>query len=323
MTDNVALYFPHTYIAADTARLLSPVFGPVTILMPTDLDSPALGALKTLERDGALKLAFPPGDAAKKAALKGALRDSRNAVSQGLTSDAALAEALAGRVPYTDETSPSMIRREILAGDHPAPGLDLSAEIFLCAARDLDFSQYEAALALAAVREKEAALFSRLEGEPGAQIPWRPPVGVPLEAVNYRVPARLRFWSRLFLRAPLSAAIFVTPSLEAWELVQESHADAVRGVWDFSLPAFPGGDETRAIRALVGDLAEKGETDACAPDVPALSGPGAPPERILAARLSISLVEKSPAAVFAAFAGVPVPEGPGFPPRTVACLVSF
>lgn len=314
-----AVFFPHTYISDDAARFFSALLGPVTIMLPTDLDVPGLKCLNLLAEEKALVLAFPLKEVTDTAALANALRDARSAVNRGLTSDAALAMALSGRTPFYDDTHPGAIRDQVRAEGAVKQEPDHSTELFLHSAQSLDFAQYEAACAMDSVRQKEAALFRNLNGEPDDSAAPVSFVDVPPQAAWHRVDRRLKFFGRMLLASGSGPGFLVTRSREAIEILDEAHGDAIKnaGELDVHLPPFP--DEIRAAKGMAESLIAKGAEGHAALPVPAFGRPKKDGhERTM--RLSFYVAEMGPLALFAPLAGRPAPEEKTA--RTVLCLAS-
>lgn len=313
-----AVFFPHTYVSDDAARFFSTLFGPLTIMLPTDLDVPGRPRLEKLAEEKSLVMAFPLREITDRAALASALRDAHSAVNRGLTSDAALAMALSGRTPFYDETHPGAIRDQVRADGAVKQEPDHSTELFLHAAQSLDYAQYEAALAMEAVRQKEAALFRKLNGEDENSGPASF-VDVPPQAAWHRVDRRMKFFGRMLLASGGRPGFLVTRSREAVDILREVHGDAIRhdGEMDVSIP--PTADEIRAVRGMAGGLLKKGAEGHAALPVPAF---GRPPQdvRAIKLRLSFYIAEMNAAALFAPLAEKPAPAGPDG--RTVICLAS-
>ncbi|MBI5843037.1 MAG: hypothetical protein HZB23_00035 [Deltaproteobacteria bacterium] len=313
-----AVFFPHTYVSDDAARFFSALFGPVTVFLPTDLDVPGRSRLEGLAEEKALALAFPLKEITDRAALASALRDAHSAVNRGLTSDAALAMALSGRTPFYDDTHPGAIRDQVRADGAVKQEPDHSTELFLHSAQSLDSAQYEAALALLAVRLKEAALFRKLNGEDEKGDPASF-VDVPPQAAWHRVDRRMKFFGRMLLASGVSPQFLVTRSREAVDILRDVHGDSIihDGEMDVSIP--PTANELRAVRGMAEGLLKKGAEGRAPLPVPAF---GRPPldERTIKMRLSFDVAEMNAAALFAPLAGKPAPADASG--RTVICLAS-
>jgi len=313
-----AVFFPHTYISDDAARFLSALFGPVTILLPSDRDVPGIKRLAALESEHILATAFPLKGITDQAALATAIRDAHSAVNQGLTSDAALAMALTGRTPFYDESHSGAIRDQVRAEGAAKQEPDVSTELFLHSAQSLDFAQYEATLALEAVKRKEAALFRKLKGETDENGSPASFVDVPPQAAGHRIDRRLKFFGRMLLSWGTSPEFLVTQSREALEILMDVHGEALKAAGELDVLLLPTTDEIRAAQGMVESLLKNGAAEAQLP-APAFGRPFQD-ESVKKMRLSFAVAEMGPLALFAPLAERPAPTDASG--RTVICLAS-
>jgi len=210
------IYFPFTFVSDRVAKAVTACFGQFIVYRPLNDKLPE--QMQPWVDQGVLDLRLPvtENEKALKTAVKNYL-DWANLHMQGSVKKTADLKSRMGALPYFDDASTSRILADVkekIHGDPAGKIMDstLSARIFLCLAQEFDRQNQEVADEIYRYHQQEADLIRQLkmEEDPLAdEIQEKP---LPDLFADYMISDRLEAWTRIFLRDPDAAALFVTHS---------------------------------------------------------------------------------------------------------------
>ncbi len=241
-------YMPFTHIEEPQWRMLSNVFGAITVYSPVATMVP--GQMQRWAQQDLLDIRFP-GDVDGDRVIS-LVREYKAwaQIHQGNIGDVVgFMKSRPERFAMMEETNPSQIRHQVRHyGDSPAqetadPLLD--AALFLSLAQEFDCQQYAMDREMDAVQALERQMMEEISGD-GADLERGAPIGA-AAVVSSRdqsispemIPQRVRAWAMLALGAGDASWLYITPSRPVVEYILDLLPD---GVETYSQPLGLTGD---------------------------------------------------------------------------------
>lgn len=221
--------FPTSFIPLDAARFIHAFTGRFSVLLPVGPDFSPFA--KDLEEAGLAHCLAPLSGETDARELSRILDQTDAWGGFFPDADAKRLAASGGETPAFDQTAGSAILenlRKKIGGKDAPPETDevLKAQVFAAMAEKLDRTQWEAASTLAGLKDKQKTLAQALSGkETGGKEGPRFPVGVPDEAADLQMDARMKSFATLLAALGRPVSFLITTSQAALDWLELKNPD--------------------------------------------------------------------------------------------------
>lgn len=236
------VYFPFTVIDPRQAERLAAVWGPVTLLQPSE--DTVLPELRRFQEAGTIHL-LVPSEAPRESGLQAALEAFEQWAAQHVGSDRGILLELARAFPLFDSRFPAQLASDIRQGGRRPEATRTTAgrsalfeaQLFLALAQKFDRQQVELARDIEALAAEEQKMLALLKGdEVRAERLTEASGSSPPAGATAMLDLRLRAWARVMAAArdraknsgwPENETLFVTDAADLPAHLEERFPEMV------------------------------------------------------------------------------------------------